>query len=252
MLLTHQAGLPATNFPQKENAGDPTLVQVLDGETPAMNKPAIVEYVPGTTWQYANVGFVVIQQILQDRTNKPYSRLAYEIVFEPLGMENSTFEYPLKLERRPMEATPHDADGIAREPVLTPTALAHGVLVTAPSDLALFTIELMRAYQGLSDRLLSKEMTRQMINKELDLDPQMFGVPLGEGLGVMLYGTDENLIFLHPGSNFPGMNCWLLGNPRVGKGAVVMTNGAMGEVLAMEIISAIIREYEWPGGSIRK
>ena len=37
-----------------------------------------------------------------------------------------------------------------------------------------------------------------------------------------------------------------LGNPDVGKGAVVTTNGAKGKVLAMEIISAIIREYEWP------
>jgi hypothetical protein len=62
----------------------------------------------------------------------------------------------------------------------------------------------------------------------------------------MLYGTEENFIFAHPGSNFPGMNCWLLGQSKTGKGAVVMTNGAMGEVLAMEIISAIIREYDWP------
>jgi hypothetical protein len=43
-------------------------------------------------------------------------------------------------------------------------------------------------------------------------------------------------------------DCWLFGNPSVGKGAVVMTNGAMGKVLAMEIISAIIWEYGWPDG----
>jgi hypothetical protein len=120
--------------------------------------------------------------------------------------------------------------------------------MTTPSDLAVFTAELMRACQGLSSRLLSGEMMRQMLRKELDLDPQMFGLPLGEGLGVLLYGADENLVFAHPGSNLPGTNCWLLGSPSVGKGAVVMTNGALGEVLAMEIISAIIREYAWPGG----
>jgi hypothetical protein len=120
--------------------------------------------------------------------------------------------------------------------------------VTTPSDLALFTCELMRAYQGLSSRLLSQQMACQMLHKALDLDPQMFGLPLGEGLGVMLYSTGRNLVFAHPGSNLPGTNCWLIGNPNVGKGAVVMTNGAMGEVLAMEIISAIIREYGWPNG----
>ncbi|UCE07375.1 MAG: hypothetical protein JSW07_04920 [bacterium] len=84
---------------------------------------------------------------------------------------------------------------------------------------------------------------------ETDLNsynPRMFGIPLGEGLGVMLYGEGENFVFAHPGSNYPGMNCWLLGYPETGRGTVIMTNGAMGEVLAMEIIAAINREYNKP------
>jgi CubicO group peptidase (beta-lactamase class C family) len=246
LLLTHQAGLPTTNFDWEEGADKPTLVQILNGEAPAKNAPAVVEYTPGTMWQYSNLGFVVIQQLLEDATDKPFAQLAQEVVFEPLGMEDSTFEYPLRQDLRSREAMPHDAEGIAREPAMCPTALAHGGLMTTPSDLALFGCELMHAYQGLSSRLLSQRMTQQMLHKALDLDPQMFGLPLGEGLGVMLYGTGRNLVFAHPGSNLPGMNCWLIGNPNVGKGTVVMTNGAMGEVLAMEILSAIIREYEWP------
>ncbi len=246
LLLTHQAGLPSTNFPQKEDASDPTLVQVLKGESPAMNKPAVIEYVPGTKWQYSNIGFVVIQQILEDVFNKPFAEISQEIVFEPLGMRHSTFIYPLKLELQANEAMPHDSDGIIREPAVGPPAVAHGDLMTTPSDLALFTIELMRAYQGLPNSLLSKETAGQMFHKELDLDPEMFGLPLGEGLGVILFGKDENFAFAHPGSNFPGMNCWLLGYPKTGRGIVIMTNGANGEILAMEIISAFNREYNKP------
>lgn len=243
LLLTHQAGLPATNFPRQENAGDPDLVQVLKGEPPALNKPAMVEYVPGSKWQYSNIGFVVIQQILEDVTDKPFSQIAQETVFEPLCMKNSTFLYPLKNELRANEAMPHDSDGVVGEPAMPPTALAHGGLITTPSDLAIFAIELMRAYKGLSNRVISKAMARQMFSKELELDPRMFGVPIREGLGVMLYGEDENLIFAHPGSNYPGMNCWLIGYAETGRGAIIMTNGVKGEILAMEIISAINREY---------
>jgi len=243
LLLTHQAGLPATNFPQKENAGDPNLLQVLKGESPAMNKPAVVECVPGTKWQYSNIGYVVVQQILEDAIGKPFSQIARETVFEPLGMKSSTFIYPLDQKLQANEAWPHDAEGILREPGMCPTALAHGGLMTTPSDLALFTIELMRAYNGLSERLLSKEMARRMFTKVLDLDPAMFGIPLGEGLGVFLNGEEDNLVFAHPGSNSPGMNCWLFGYPRTGRGAVIMTNGAGGELLALEIISAVSREY---------
>jgi len=51
-------------------------------------------------------------------------------------------------------------------------------------------------------------------------------------------GQGEDLVFAHPGSNLPGLNCWLIGWPEKRRGIVVMTNGAKGETLAMEVISA--------------
>jgi CubicO group peptidase (beta-lactamase class C family) len=244
LLLTHQAGLPTTNFPQKENAGDPSLIQVLKGEPPAMNKPAVVEYIPGTKWQYSNIGYVVLQQILEDVIGKPFPQIARETVFKPLGMKHSTFIYPLDKPLQANEAWPHDSEGTLWKPSMCPTALAHGGLMTTPSDLALFTIELMRAYNGRSDRLLSREMARRMFAKVTNIDPAvMGGLPIGEGLGVFLYGEGDDLVFLHPGGNSPGMNCLLLGYPKTGRGAVVMTNGDRGEILFIEIVSAINREY---------
>lgn len=243
LLLTHQAGLPETNFPQKEGAPDPTLVQVLNGELPAMNKPAVVEMLPGSKWQYSNIGYVVIQQVLEDVVGKPYSVMAREVVFEPLKMKNSTFVYPLEQALRDREAMPHDADGILREPAIGPPALAQGGLVTTPSDLALFAAELMSAYAGRSHRVVSREAARLMLSRQVDLDPAMFGVPLNQGLGPFIHGEGAGFVFVLPGSNFPGMNCWLLGFPETGNAVVVMTNGAMGEVLAMEVISAVNREY---------
>jgi len=243
LLLMHQAGLPATNFEQEANAGDPTLVQILKGERPALNKPAAVEYLPGSQWQYSNIGYVVIQQILEDAIGRPFPRIARETVFEPLGMKDSTFSYPLDEKLQANEAWPHDAKGILRRPEMVPHAQAHGGLMTTPTDLALFGIELMRAFNGRSDRLLSKDMARRMFTKALELDPKLFGFPCGEGLGVFLYGDGDDLIFLHPGGNSPGMICWLFGYPNTGRGGAVMLNGAGGEILALEIISALNREY---------
>ena len=243
LLLAHQAGLPATNFAQEDGAGDPTLAQVLSAEPPALNRPAVVEYVPGTEWRYSNIGFVVVQLLLEDVAGKSFERIARETVFEPLGMKRSTFVYPLKTGREAVEAMPHDADGVLHQPSLPPTAVAHGGLMTTPGDLALFAAELMRSYSGMSSVLLSEEMTRQMLSRAVDLDPLMFGVQLGAGLGVLLHGEGEEFKFAHPGSNLPGANCWLIGWPEKGLGAVIMTNGASGEVLALEIISAVAGEY---------
>jgi CubicO group peptidase (beta-lactamase class C family) len=242
-LLTHKAGLPTTNFSHDKNVGYPTLVNVLNGESPALNKPAIPELVPGTQWQYSNVGYDLIQLLLEDVSGKPFQQIAEEIIFEPLDMNNSSFEYPFDAKKRKLEAMPHDDKGTSRKPFMHLTALAHAGLTTTPTDLAKFTNEIMLSYHGESEKILSQKMIRQLFNKEFDLDPKMFGLPISEGLGVLVMAEDKNLLFAHPGSNLPGLNCWLIGWPELGKATIVMTNGAKGELLAMEIISAIILEY---------
>jgi CubicO group peptidase (beta-lactamase class C family) len=246
LLLTHQSGLPATNYPFDETKGIPTLLQVLRGELPAQNKPAVVAFVPGSKWQYSNIGYNVIQLVLEDVLGKPFHQIAREVLFEPLGMKSSSFLYPLKPGEREREALPHDEKGTVCEPAMHPSAVAQGGLMTTPSDLARLTIELMLAYQGKSSRILSKKMVDQMFHRELDLDPKIFGVPASEGLGVFLQGKGREFSFAHPGSNYPGSTSFLIGYPELGKGAIIMTNGVMGEVLALEILPALTKVYGWP------
>jgi len=59
----------------------------------------------------------------------------------------------------------------------SPSAFAHGGLTTTPADLAVFAHEIIRAYQGQSDRVLSQASARRLLHRELDLDPRMFGIP---------------------------------------------------------------------------
>jgi hypothetical protein len=101
----------------------------------------------------------------------------------------------------------------------------------------------MRSLRGESEALLSRELTEQLLSRQCDIDPDVFGLPLSEGLGVILKGEGTELSFAHPGSNLPGLNCWLIGTPARGAGAVIMTNAARGELLAMEIYASILQEY---------
>jgi len=246
LLLSHRAGLPATNFPYDEKGAPPTLLQVLEGKPPAGNKAAIVETLPGGKWQYANIGYVVIQQLLEDVLAKPLEQIARERVFAPLQMASSTFVYPLSAERQKNEALPHDEQGAVGAPGMHPTALAQGGLMTTPSDLARFACELLLDYKGKAGGLLAPATVRLMLNKEADLDPRIFGFPVAEGLGVFITGKDRGLSFSHPGQNYPGATSWLLGYPELGQGAIIMTNGARGDLLTLEIISALAAVYGWP------
>lgn len=49
-----------------------------------------------------------------------------------------------------------------------------------------------------------------------------------------------------PRDNQPGATSWLSGTPSSGQGVVIMTNGALGNPLAMEILVAVALEYNWP------
>jgi len=245
LLLTHRAGLPMTNFPS-DDGPPPSLVQILKAEPPARNKPAVVELVPGSEWRYSNIGYVVIQLLLEDLTGKPLARLMREVVFDPLGMKSSTLVYPLEPRLRDKEALPHDVEGRTGELALPKTALAQGGLLTTSSDLALFTLELMRSYRGESERLLSREAARAMLRPELDLDPSLLGMPLREGLGVILSPPGGPFWFGHPGDNYPGASCWVVGYPDLGAGLVVMTNGAKGNLLVMELLPAFEAAYVRP------
>jgi CubicO group peptidase (beta-lactamase class C family) len=246
-LLTHQSGInrPDGGFSEAEGS-EPTLLQVLKGEFPAQNRPAAVEYVPGSKWQYSNMGYVVIQQVVEDVLGKPFAVVARETVFKPLGMTSSTLVYPLTAEGQEKEAVPHDAEGKAHTPAMTPAAVAHGGLMTTPSDLALLAVDLMRTYQGRSARIISQATAKQMFSRELDIN--IMGFPLGEGVGVILRGEGKDFSFLHPGGNDPGACCWLEGIPESGRGIVIMSNGAMGDVLSFEILFPVIEEYRWPTG----
>ena len=242
-LLTHKAGLPTTNFSYDDEIGYPSLINVLNGESPALNAPAIPELVPGSQWQYSNVAYDVLQLIIEDISGKSFQQNADEIIFKPLKMNHSTFTYPLESEIQSFEAMPHDAEGSSLEPSMHLTALAHGGLMTTPSDLAKFTKEVMLSYKGKSEKIISQDMTNKLFTNEFNLDPRMFGMPISEGLGVLLIEDNSDLVFAHPGSNLPGLNCWLIGWLEQGTAIIVMTNGAMGEVLAMEIISAFNNGY---------
>jgi CubicO group peptidase (beta-lactamase class C family) len=242
-LLAHQSGLPMTNFPY-EDGSIPTIIQVLNGEAPAQNTAANVEFLPGSRWQYSNIGYVVAQLVLEDLMNEPLSQIIRKVIFDPLKMDVSTLVYPLEEGPRKLEALPHDSEGIVQEAALHPTAVAQGGLMTTPEELALFTRELMLAYQGRSEIVINQEMVKLMFKPELDLDPRIFGVPLSQGMGVFLFGKDEDdWGFGHPGSNYPGSTCWLMGWPEKGVGLIIMTNGNLGELLPFEIMPTLTKEY---------
>ncbi len=251
LLLTHQSGLPSTNFAYDKEKGMPTLSQVLNAEPPAINKPAVPEFIPGSSWSYSNIGYALIQQILEDVTNKSFQNIAQTILFEPLEMNSSTFIYPLPKSLKDREAMPFNSNGEQKLPDLDSPAKAQGGLMTSTEDLAKLTSELMRAYKDKS-KVFSKGLVNKLINKELKLPFKFYEQTAYMGLGVLLIGENEDIAFLHNGYNSPGSVCIVIGFPEKGKGAVIASNSANGEHLYLEVIATLADKYKWPSGQFFK
>jgi CubicO group peptidase (beta-lactamase class C family) len=250
-LLTHQSGLPSTNLDHDRKIGLPTLRQVLGAEPPAINKPALPEFAPYGTWSYSNIGYALIQMILEDVTRKPFQQIAKEVLFEPLQMNSSSFDYPLPKNLSNNEAKPFNDAKQQQAPELDSPAKAQGGLLCTPRDLAKLTVALMRAYQGES-QLLSKESVDHLMTKEVVLPFKFYDQTAYMGLGVLLIGEGENLAFIHNGYNSPGSVCIVIGFPEIGKGAVIASNSANGEQLYLEVIATLAKNYEWPLGQFFK
>lgn len=247
-LLSHQSGLPSSNMDRDESQPLPSLVQILDAEHPAVNKPAAPVFKPGEKWSYSNIGYVVIQMVLEDTFGRSLDALSREVIFEPLDMGSSTFDYPLKATMRHREAMPHTTEGEAREAVQDSLARAQGGLMTTTSDIVKLIIELMRAFNGESQSIMSAATLKIMLEKQVDVPPSALGFPIGMGLGVFVDGEGKNVSMMHPGHNYPGSVFVVLAFPGLGQGMALGINGNIGDRLEVEIAATLAETYGWPSG----
>jgi len=246
-LLSHTAGLnrPPGGF---SYSGDvpPTLIQVLKGELPATNAPLAVETEPGRTHAYSNFGYIVFQQLLTEVLGRPYAEIMSDSVFSPLGMTHSGFN-PATIGGGELPRARHH--GSAGEAVLgggQVNILSHGGLWTTPTDLAQLLLAVMHGYRGCGPLADCAPTIRQALQAEVRLHPpECFGFS-GQGLGAFLLTTDHGMGITHPGQNDPGATCSLIGFLATGQGAIVMTNGAQGMLLSLELLSSVASAYGWP------
>ena len=241
-IVTHTGGLTVHvhGFPgYAVTAPLATTVQVLDGSEPANTDPIRVDTTPGTIYRYSGGGYTVMQHLMTEVTGRDFPDLLQELVLAPAGMEHSSYLQPLPSEREAHAASGHLSDGsrVEGEWHIYPELAAAG-LWTTPTDLARLAAEVQKSLRGESNRILSQEMTREM------LSPME---PGGHGLGFGLSRSGEgDARFGHGGSNH-GFKCQLQAFVEGGRGAAIMTNGDRGSALAQEILYAIAAEYGWEG-----
>ena len=237
-LLGHQAGVTVHGY-RGYSQGEtiPNLQQILDGAPPANSPPVRVDIVPGSMFRYSGGGYVIVQQLLEDITQAPFPIIMENSVLGPWEMKASTFESPLPERYWARAATGHREDG---QPIpggwhTYPEMGSGASMWSTPGDMAHFAINVMLAYQGQPNSVLSKEMAFQMLSPDQE----------GHGLGVYVGDDGGDLFyFFHDGAN-DGYKSYLVAYLERGQGVIIMTNGDNGGALGREILNSVSVEYGW-------
>jgi len=237
-LLSHTAGTNVHGLRGYLSTDPlPTVPQILDGERPANTPPVRVTVVPGSKLSYSGGGTTIAQLVLTDVTGESFPELMKQLVLDPAGMHESTFDQPLPPSVAARASSAHDASGVplpGRFHVYPEMAAAG--LWSTPSDLLAWAMAIADARAGRSSRVLTQASAQAM------LTPQMGPA----GLGPFLRGEGAAFRFGHPGWD-EGFHSELVYFPELGKGAAVMVNGVSGRPMVREILYAIASEYAWPG-----
>ena len=215
----------------------PTLAQILDGAPPANSPPVTVIAVPGSAYHYSGGGYEIAEALMQDATGKPFPQLMRELVLDPMGMTNSSFDQPPDAALMARATSGHFGDGkeLPGRFHLFPEHAAAGLWST-PTDLAKLLVQLAHTWQGFSSIFLHRQTLQEI------LTPQNGGP---YGLGAAVAGDGASLVLMKRGQNI-GYQGYLILYPATGQGMVVMTNSDNGSKLAEALIKRAAAAYDWP------
>jgi CubicO group peptidase (beta-lactamase class C family) len=240
-ILSHTAGLTVHGFGGYSRGQTlPSVLEILEGSGPANNAAVRVDLLPGRRFRYSGGGYVVLQKLCEDATQRPFAELVEELVFDPLGMDDSLYAPDLRGDLAVRAAVAHDGTGrpLRGRWQLYPEFGAGAGLWTTPGDLARFVVGIQQARAGngvLDPALVAEMLTPQPVEEGLQ----------GVGLGLQVGQAGGARWFAHSGQN-AGYLGRMVGFADEGRGAVVLTNGDGGAEVCDELIQGIAVVYDWP------
>lgn len=204
---------------------------------------------PGQEFGYSGEGFVYLMRVVEHLSGQDIETFMAEQVFEPLGMDRSSYVWQEAFESD--YAIPHDQFAITRElrrPQAGNTAYS---LQTTAVDYSKFIRAMLNA-EGLEAESI-KQILAPQVAVEKDKSVQW-------GLGMGLQTTDDGQAFWHWGDNGT-FKAFFIAYPRQKTGLIYFANSSNGLGIAEDLIPLCLGgsypsvrwiDYEGPNAPARK
>lgn len=248
MLLSHSAGTSQTSYFGFTPAEPlPTIVEVLSGAKISQTRAVVVNSEPNKEFRYSGGGSMIAQLALMDVSKKSFSKLTEEILFEKLGMKNSTFEQPVPPKYAKQSSWAYSAASWFKGmPYVYPQQAAAG-LYSTPTDLAKFFIDVQKSYIG-KGKVLSQATTIKMLTAQQNVSDGGYKEQIA--IGPFLIQRTENKEPKGVYFEFTGVNAGFLAygmaSVEGGNGVIIMLNsGDDQNGIGKEIRRAVAKVYNW-------
>jgi D-alanyl-D-alanine carboxypeptidase len=143
-LLNHTSGMPDYGALAAYHAGvrrSPGTPWTFDEFAAATYGRGLL-FAPGTGWAYSNPGYMLLKRIAEEAAATPYAQLVEDRIARPLGLTRTRVVQSVQ-DLRDLAAGPSRLVGVGGErrdvrDVYHPGWVAHGVLASTPSEVAVF------------------------------------------------------------------------------------------------------------------
>jgi CubicO group peptidase (beta-lactamase class C family) len=236
-LLSHTAGLSLHGYPgfDPDSGPLPSIEASLSGETNGAGDVHIA-FKPGTRWEYSGGGYTLLQLLVEERAGVSFVDYLQGAVLAPLGMRNSSYDWPPALQAH--TAAAYDERG-RRLPNFRFAALAAAGLFTTAEDLGRFVAANLKGPHGEAPgRGVLRPETIQLMETPAPASATRAGTyGFGQQLDTLVDGTR---VASHGGSNRGWKALWAA-IPSRRAGIVVLTNSDRGPSVIAPVLCAWYR-----------
>jgi CubicO group peptidase (beta-lactamase class C family) len=235
-LLSNSAGMPLGTV-------GPAVQYAPKSDMPALRDylahEAHLEREPGSAYSYSNVGFNLLELVIEEVTGRPFAEYMADEVLLPLGMRSSSFAWNPAVARR--VATGYDLRGRAVPAYLYP-ASASGDLFTTAGDLARFVSAGMGVAGGRG--VLGREEIRALQSPQVAVSGIFALVADSYGFGHFLDERPGGPRVLWVGGQGNGWMADFHAVPESGDAIVILTNSQR----SWPLMSHVLIEWaRWSG-----
>jgi CubicO group peptidase (beta-lactamase class C family) len=204
-LLTHTSGLrdwvPLRNW---ANGSYDAMTMIL--------RQRGLNFAPGEEWSYSNSGYVLLTEVVARTSGKPFSEFARTRLFEPLGMQLTTYVDDLRYLIR-NRALAYEKDGDRwRLDMDIGNDRGGGALFSTPADLVTW-----------ADALVAHRLGKFVSEKLQEPATLNNGRKLSYARGLMLNSNYAGRLLMHGGGS-AAYRSILVGSPEQGVSIAVMCN----------------------------